>query len=117
MTPILFRIVFSLVIGMMWTALLGCGGGSSMTVPATPVQQPPDVRPPDEVEPPGDTDSALSLPADHGLPFGRLTIQPGASDLYGNVVVSCPLGGNACVVNVGRTAPQPTPAAAAYPAS
>ena len=40
------------------------------------------------------------LPSNHGLAAGRLTVPPGASDEHGNVVVSCPAGGNACVVNV-----------------
>ena len=41
-----------------------------------------------------------TLPVNHGLAVGRFTIQPGASDTHGNVVVSCPAGGSACVVNV-----------------
>ena len=42
----------------------------------------------------------LSLPSHHGLAAGRFTVQPGAADERGNVVVSCPPGGGACVINV-----------------
>ena len=44
--------------------------------------------------------AAWFLSVNHGLAVGRFTIQPGASDVHGNVVVSCPAGGSACVVNV-----------------
>ena len=40
------------------------------------------------------------LPAGHGLPSGEVTVPPGASEEHGNVVVSCPAGGEACVLNV-----------------
>ena len=40
------------------------------------------------------------LPAGHGLPSGEVTIPPGASEEHGNVVVSCPAAGEACVLNV-----------------
>ena len=33
---------------------------------------------------------AWALPDNHGLAVGRFTIRPGAFDLHGNVVVSCP---------------------------
>ena len=71
-------------------ALSGCGGGgdSSTSIPATPVT------------PPAKMSEALTLPTAHGLAVGEFTLQPGASDEYGNVVVSCPAGGNACVVTV-----------------
>ena len=71
-------------------ALSGCGGGgdSSTSIPATPVT------------PPAKMSEALTLPTGHGLAVGEFTLQPGASDEYGNVVVSCPAGGNACVVTV-----------------
>ena len=71
-------------------ALSGCGGGgdSSTSIPATPVT------------PPAETSEALTLPTGHGLAVGEFTLQPGVSDEYGNVVVSCPAGGNACVVTV-----------------
>ena len=89
MTHRLHRIALSLVIGAVSAALSGCGGGSSTTMPATPVTQPPD-----------QVDEALTLPENHGLAAGRFTIQPGASDIHGNVLVSCPAGGSACVINV-----------------
>ena len=71
-------------------ALSGCGGGgnSSTSIPATPVT------------PPAKMSEALTLPTAHGLAVGEFTLQPGASDEYGNVVVSCPAGGAACVVTV-----------------
>ena len=42
-----------------------------------------------------------AVPANHGLvPMDRFTVAPGASDERGNVEVSCPAGGPACVVSV-----------------
>ena len=52
-----------------------------------------DALPPSNQEP-------LPLPTGHGLPAGQFTIQPGGSDTYGDVMVSCPLNGSACVVTV-----------------
>ena len=52
-----------------------------------------DTLPPSNQEP-------LSLPSGHGLLAGQFTIQPGASDTYGNVMVSCPVDGSACVITV-----------------
>ncbi len=54
------------------------------------------------------TDSAASvaaygswnLPSGHGLAAGEIRVAPGASEELGNVVVSCPAGGAACVVTV-----------------
>ena len=93
--------------------LSGCGGGddSSTSIPVTPVT------------PPAKMGEALTLPTGHGLAVGEFTIQPGASDEYGNVVVSCPAGGNACVVTVSadgtatydRTGGVPTVMAAYQP--
>ena len=42
----------------------------------------------------------LSLPLGHGLVAGEITVPPGGSDEYGNVVVSCPSGGSPCTVSV-----------------
>ena len=42
----------------------------------------------------------LPLPVNHGLTTGEITVQPGASDEHGNLVVSCPAGGQACILNV-----------------
>ena len=50
--------------------------------------------------PPEKIDEALTLPLHHGLAAGQFTVQPGAADEHGNVVVSCPPDGRACVVNV-----------------
>ena len=61
-------------------ALSGCGGGGG----GAPVQRPGVVR----------------LPAGHGLAAGAITVAPGASEERGNVVVTCPAGGGACVVTV-----------------
>ena len=43
---------------------------------------------------------SVELPVGHGLTVGEITILPGASEEHGNVVVSCPAGGEACVLNV-----------------
>ena len=42
----------------------------------------------------------LPLPAGHGLVGEDITVQPGESAEHGNVVISCPAGGQACVLNV-----------------
>ena len=42
----------------------------------------------------------LHLPAGHGLAAGSITVEPGTSKEQGNVVVYCPAGGEACVLNV-----------------
>ena len=54
----------------------------------------------DVLPPPDMMSEDLTLPSDHGLAAGQFTIQPGASDAHGNVVVSCPAGGSACVITV-----------------
>ena len=41
-----------------------------------------------------------ALPPGHGLTAGEITVTPGQSMEHGNVVVSCPAGGQACVLNV-----------------
>ena len=41
-----------------------------------------------------------ALPPGHGLNAGEITVAPGQSMEHGNVVVSCPAGGQACVLNV-----------------
>lgn len=41
------------------------------------------------------------VPANHGIASGsEITVQPGASEEHGNVVVSCPTGGEACDLTV-----------------
>ena len=42
----------------------------------------------------------LPLAPGHGLTVGEITVAPGQSMEHGNVVVSCPAGGQACVLNV-----------------
>ncbi|MDE0332434.1 MAG: hypothetical protein OXL41_11250 [Nitrospinae bacterium] len=70
--------------------LTGCGGGGSVVAPA-PV-------------PPVEMDAKVALagaPANHGLaPMEEFTVQPGTTEEHGNVDVSCPAGGPACVVSV-----------------
>ena len=62
--------------------LAGCGGGSGGgTIP-------------------GPTVLPLALPAGHGLSTGEITVAPGESEEHGNIVLSCPAGGQACVLNV-----------------
>ena len=41
-----------------------------------------------------------ALPPGHGLGSGEISVAPGQSREHGNVVVSCPAGGQACVLNV-----------------
>ena len=43
---------------------------------------------------------AWALPSGHGLAAGEIRVAPGGSVERGNVVVSCPAGGPACVVTV-----------------
>ena len=84
----LHKVTLFVVIVAILTALSGCGGGSSTSMPATTI------RPPDTMN------EALTLSSGHGLAVGQFTVQPGVSETYGNVLVSCPTGGSACVVNV-----------------
>ena len=44
--------------------------------------------------------AAWTLPATHGVSAGEITLQPGESREHGNVVLSCPAGGSACVITV-----------------
>ena len=53
--------------------------------------------------PPNDAETMVlaAVPANHGLvPMDRFTVAPGASEERGNVEVSCPAVGPACVVSV-----------------
>ncbi len=43
---------------------------------------------------------ALPLPSGNGLVAGEIRVAPGGSKEHGNVVVSCPAGGSACIVTV-----------------
>ena len=63
-------------------ALSACGGGSGGPRPEVTGPLP------------------LPLLPGHGLTVGEITVLPGQSMEYGNVVISCPAGGQACVVNV-----------------
>ena len=68
--------------------LSGCGGGGESGAP---------------VERPGAPVQRLGvvmLPPGHGLVAGEITVAAGASEEHGNVVVTCPPGGGACVVTV-----------------
>ena len=64
----------------------GGGGGTKGPGPVDPVGPP--ARLP------------IPLPSGHGLAAGEIRVAPGASEEMGNVVVSCPAGGPACVVTV-----------------
>ena len=44
----------------------------------------------------------FSLPWRHGIPAGQFTVDSGAIEEHGNVIVSCPSGGKACVVTVAQ---------------
>ncbi len=79
---------FYLKLSLLWlllTVLSACGGGGGVT------SSPPVVPPPD---------LSLPLPYGHGIRPGRITVEPGVSDEHGNMVLSCPSGGPACVVTV-----------------
>ena len=43
----------------------------------------------------------MRLPSGHGLDAGKIIVQPGEPDERGDVAVSCPEGGLACIVTVG----------------
>jgi len=43
---------------------------------------------------------AQALPLGHALDPGEITVEAGASEEHGNVVVSCPAGGESCVLTV-----------------
>ena len=48
-------------------------------------------------------DSVVGVPADHGIePVEEIRIEPGSTERHGNVEVTCPAGGLACVLNVGQ---------------
>ena len=69
------------------TALYGCGGGGGLA-PVTDI-------------PESTTMVVQGVPSNHGLsPMDSFTVQPGATVERGNVEVSCPAGGPACVMTV-----------------
>ena len=72
------------------TLLAGCGGGGGSSSGEG------NVRPPTP-------EPTVLLPAGHGIPAGMYTVEPGTTVEYGNVAVSCPTGGMACVVNVASS--------------
>ena len=72
-------------------SLTACGGGGGSPVVVGPRPVDPPVKPSDE---------SLALPSDHGLSAGEIRVAPGGTVERGNVVVSCPAGGPACVVTV-----------------
>ena len=67
-------------------ALSGCGGGGGSSGPV--------------IGPEDTTIVVPGMPSNHGLSEGSITVQPGASEKRGNVILSCPAGGPACVVSV-----------------
>ena len=79
------RITTSVAVAVvLGVALSGCGGGGGAPVVGAPTVAPPEVR----------------LPAGHGLSAGEITVAAGVSEEHGNVVVTCPAGGGACVLRV-----------------
>ena len=50
--------------------------------------------------PPEPTVHALNLPDGHGLGVGTVTLQPGESHTSGRTVITCPDGGDPCVVEL-----------------
>ena len=93
--PILFIVLFMTAT----IALSGCGGGrgGSRTSPTTSMPGGGTTMPPVDN---GETREVLPLPSGHGLAAGEIPVAPGGSEERGNVVVSCPSGGMACVVTV-----------------
>ena len=93
--PILFIVLFMTAT----IALSGCGGGrgGSRTSPTTSMPGGGPTMPPVDN---GETREVLPLPSGHGLAAGEIPVAPGGSEERGNVVVSCPSGGMACVVTV-----------------
>ena len=93
--PILFIVLFMTAT----IALSGCGGGGggSRTSPTTSMPGGGTTMPPVDN---GETREVLPLPSGHGLAAGEIPVAPGGSEQRGNVVVSCPSGGMACVVTV-----------------
>ena len=47
----------------------------------------------------------LPLPPGHGLAAGEIIVDPGQAMEHGNVTISCPAGGPACVINVAADGP------------
>ncbi len=43
---------------------------------------------------------SLTLPANHGLTAGEISVQPGMSETRGNVDISCPAGGSICTITI-----------------
>ena len=75
---------FCIFVAMAAVAVLaGCGGGSSTSDPLS------DIR--------------VNLPDGHGIPAGTYRIQAGNAQAIGNVEVSCPAGGTACVLTVSSS--------------
>ena len=72
-------------------SLTACGGGSGTPVVVGPGPVDPPVMPSDE---------SLALQSGHGLSAGEIRLAPGGTAERGNVVVSCPAGGPACMVRV-----------------
>ena len=71
-----------MIVASFIVALSACGGGGGTSRPSGPVVS---LLP-------------LALPAAHGLAAGEITVAAGQSEEHGDVVVSCPLGGEACVL-------------------
>ena len=99
--------------------LAACGGGGG----GGPAISKPEPTEPTEPADPGPSGVTIALPQNHGLAAGGIRVAPGASRELGNVVVSCPAGGAACVVAVAvdgtasyeRTGGMPTVMAAYGP--
>ena len=76
--------------------LASCGGGGGGG--SSPTAQPPENG--GNAGIPSVTSTALELPSVHGLSTGSITVQAGASESHGNVMLSCPANGPACTVTV-----------------
>ena len=112
------KAILAVLSGLVLLGAFGCqsdGGSVSVSTAAAPSDENPiverevddsepeavDVDPSDILRPLDEDDlEAFALPPGHGLSEGQYVVEPGASSGYGNAVLSCPAGGEACVLSV-----------------
>ena len=81
------RFLQSAMVVLLSLALSGCSGGGGKTSSANPSE--------------GLTIAVSGTPPNHGLaPMEEISVQPGSTVERGNVEISCPAGGRACIVSV-----------------
>ena len=85
MRPSVAELARLAMVGLCAAVLSACGGGGGgMPGPVRETRIPVPLSPPD----------------DHGLPAGEIHVDAGASERRGSVVVSCPSGGETCMLVV-----------------